>query len=144
METKIEDGATAMLEGRAVQVMAVLDGKATYRTIMGNGSITGMYRQCRLERLTALPIEEQIARQFARRVLEYVGRDRMAAIVAKNKTPEYASRGCCATHDYCDANIFMARALRQATGKQLRMQNDDDLALWERAWNVAIKNNFFI
>ena len=40
----------------------------------------------------------------------------MVAIAKKNKT--YGDE-CCATHDYCDANVYMDRALRRFYGCDL-------------------------
>lgn len=48
-----------------------------------------------------------LARAFATRVQEELGAH-VAEINRRNATPEY--RGCCATQDYCDANMLMLDA----------------------------------
>lgn len=85
---------------------------------------------------------EKIARAFSARVLKYIGPKKLALAVKRNATPEYED--CCATHDFCDANVFMDRAFRAVTGKSIRLQNDADRALWNKAWSLAQSRKFFL
>lgn len=85
-----------------------------------------------------------IAKDFAAGVLRYIGRANMAKVVELNKT---YGEGSCASHDFCDANVFMDRAF----GKN-GFDSDDwrDFAalndwsdLWGAAWEAAKSSDFF-
>lgn len=45
--------------------------------------------------------------------------------------------GTCATHDYCDANVYMDRAFRAVTGRMLNPRRHADANLWSQAFNHA-------
>lgn len=52
----------------------------------------------------------------------------------KNRTvPE----NVCASHDYCDANVYMAIAFELTTGREPDPDSDADAELWSTAWNIA-------
>lgn len=50
--------------------------------------------------------------------------------------------GCCATHDYCDANMLMAKAFENIFKRECDLQNDDDMELFNRSWDRSKANNF--
>lgn len=60
---------------------------------------------------------------------------------ARNDTPEYAD--CCASHDFCDANMAMDEAFRRALGRPPDVYDrpdgaeGPDVALWNAAWADA-------
>lgn len=85
---------------------------------------------------------EQIALEFSLRLLRYLGREKLAQAVALNHAETVA--GICHTHDFCDANVFMARAIRAVTGREPRLQADADIAQWNASWNLAMKNGFYL
>lgn len=57
----------------------------------------------------------------------------MRSVVTKNR----ANPECCATHDYCDANMAMDEAFKASFGRPMDLGRDEDKDLWNRAWNVA-------
>lgn len=46
-------------------------------------------------------------------------------------------RNICHSHDFCDANTVMERAFKAVTGKELDLQSEGVVALWNNAWNLA-------
>jgi hypothetical protein len=43
----------------------------------------------------------------------------------------------CASHDFCDANVVMAEAVRMVIGREVDHMNEADTAIWNRAWKLA-------
>ncbi len=52
-----------------------------------------------------------------------------------NSEPSYT--GMCATHDFCDTNMLMAEAFERVVGRESDVSAHVDVALWNKAWNVA-------
>lgn len=81
---------------------------------------------------------------FSRIVREEL-KDELPEIIRLN-AEEYRDRECCATHDFCDANMLMDEAFRQAMGKDLNAPPMEyffeDLQIWNAAWSQAKRNNF--
>ena len=48
--------------------------------------------------------------------------------------------GCCASHDYLDANMVMDPAFTLVVGRPLDANNEDDTAIWNAAWGFATPN----
>lgn len=64
--------------------------------------------------------------------------DDLARIRALNSTAAYAT--CCASHDFCDANMPMAEAFAAVMGRPFVTETgiaDDDLSLVNAAWDIA-------
>lgn len=83
---------------------------------------------------------EQIARRFAALLRETLTTAELNAVVHRNRQPRY--RGCCASHDFFDANEVMAQALADVTGREVDVQDDEQLRLWNAAWDVVRKREF--
>ncbi len=87
-----------------------------------------------------------IAIQFAKNLMEYLeeyqerGAEILEAIDCENA--ERDSPGVCHSHDYCDANVFMASAFTRVTGREIDLQSHEDMVLWSAAWDFA-KVNWF-
>jgi hypothetical protein len=80
-----------------------------------------------------------IAHGFTRLLKQQLTIAQWKEMVAKNKTdPRYAS-GACASQDYLDANMSMAEAFKDVTGREPDGDNEDDAALWNKAWELARK-----
>lgn len=79
-----------------------------------------------------MPNTNMIARKFDELLKSLVGEDNYREIVQKNRTPEY-STGCCASHDYCDANLVMNAAV-YACG--IDPDTDEGNSLWNRSWEA--------
>lgn len=83
---------------------------------------------------------ELIARAFSSDLWETIGPARMAQVIKRNRSNP---PGICASHDFCDANMPMADAFQRITGREISAENENDCALWCRAWDIAKANNFF-
>lgn len=81
-----------------------------------------------------------VAHEFSRVLHEQLGADTMREVVQRNALPEYAR--CCASHDFCDANVYMAEAFEQVTGRAPDPASDADAALWNEAWEIAKSEGF--
>jgi hypothetical protein len=88
----------------------------------------------------------RIATTFSRKLHDTLGADTMAAIVARNATPEYALSGSCATHDFIDANQVMLDAFAQVTGADARLSDfsgsEADFDAMGAAWDIAADSQF--
>lgn len=80
------------------------------------------------------PTPATLARDFIAIMNTHLRSTVMDAVRAKNLTPEYA--GCCATHDYCDANMMMAEAFAER-GIEVDVSNTEHTNLWNAAWAMA-------
>lgn len=61
--------------------------------------------------------------------------DQWDEIRARNALSTY--QGCCASHDFVDANMNMAAAFEKVTGREPQTDSDGDAALWNEAWAIA-------
>lgn len=100
------------------------------------------------ERNDALPLAERIAAVFALYLNGGIGEDNMAEVVRRNATPAYAN--ACASHDFCDPNMYMLDALK-AIGIPAPVDCEDGTdeheaacALWNEAWEVAKRDYFAV
>lgn len=78
---------------------------------------------------------DQLAQAFRAAILAEVGPIKAAEIDRRNRDPEYA--GCCASHDFCDANMPMAEAFEATFGREVNPADDADAAIWNEAWDKA-------
>jgi hypothetical protein len=85
---------------------------------------------------------EKLASAFAYALLVDIGPAALREVIRKNKTPEYA--GCCASHDYCDANMTMLHAFEETCGRAPRLQSDADVHLMNEAWDRAKASSFAV
>ncbi len=68
-----------------------------------------------------------IAAEFTARLLAYLGRRKFKSMVKRNA--RYAAAGdhsVCASHEFCDANVFMIEAYEAVTGKRMRFSGGED------------------
>lgn len=88
----------------------------------------------------AIPIHysrKALAVEFSRCLLDDVGEKALGEIRDRNKTPEY--KLCCASHDFCDANMTMLRAgvqLGYWTEESFDCNGNDGVVMSE-AWDIA-------
>lgn len=79
----------------------------------------------------------KIAQRFNELVRHYVGEAKWRKIVTDNEPRMFSD--VCATHDYCDANVFMDQAIKDVLKIRCRNINDDGfIATWSSAWSVAM------
>lgn len=57
-----------------------------------------------------LPDCGELSSIFSSILRRWIG-ENMEEVRRRNKTEEYITKGCCATHDFCDANQAMLNAL---------------------------------
>ncbi len=80
---------------------------------------------------------EKLAEEFSRLVREELA-EHLEEIIERNRTT--LSKSCCATHDFCDANMLMAAAFEKVTGNEDDIEfSKEDCALWNEAGTNLIK-----
>jgi hypothetical protein len=50
---------------------------------------------------------------------------------------QYVDTDVCASHDYCDANVYMGEAFEMTVGREPDPASRHDADLWSRAWKLA-------
>ena len=100
--------------------------------------------------LKPLPTAEVLADAFSAALRDELHEGIIDTIVERNRTPEYA--GCCASHDFCDANMVMDAAIEGILGHGLfedpRLYDEEDgltqegTDLWNAAWDLAKEREF--
>lgn len=85
---------------------------------------------------------ETLAKSFSNVLNEWLTKEEMATVIERNQTPEYQD-GSCATHDFCDANQAIIDAFEKEAGRELDTQDEDDMKLIQKAWDLARDNNFY-
>ena len=82
-----------------------------------------------------------VAQAFSRGLRAFLDEDQMEAINRKNMhNPEY--KECCATHDYCDANVVMLNAFESALGTEFDLREQYHVNLVNAAWDLAKIHRF--
>ena len=85
-------------------------------------------------------IIKELARSFSQLLKQYLTEDQILEIIKRNDLPQYF--GCCATHDFLDSNMVMDEAFTEVMGREINIQSDLDLNIWNQAWNEAKKEKF--
>lgn len=92
------------------------------------------------------PKNEQIlAEEFARTIR----RDLSAAQIKKVNAINARDKDYCASHQFIDSNMNMAEAFKTVLARDPDVGGDTkasqrDIALWGRAWDIAIAASFFV
>lgn len=87
---------------------------------------------------------EDLSEEFAKELKIELGDNAFNEMVQKHIDGEYAKKDVCVTHDYCDGNQVMLDAYEKCYKREFNMQNDDDMQLWNGAWEFAKRNNFYL
>lgn len=74
---------------------------------------------------------ENVARLFDATLRIEIGDDNYNEVVRLNRTAEYT--GCCASHDFCDANMVMLKVFQMIGADDA---SDEGNSLWNRSWNA--------
>jgi len=86
----------------------------------------------------------KVGQAFSALLEQTVGPLLIEKIAAANRDEK--SPGVCHSHDYCDANVLMAQALRSLTGIDAAArgawESPEVAALWNGAWDFAKTNGF--
>ena len=82
-----------------------------------------------------------LSKTFSYILKEWLNKSQIKEVIRRNKTPEYAN--CCASHDYCDANMAMFEGFQRCIGRDPVLNDDKDLSLINRAWDIAKSKQFY-
>src|SRR5262245_47208839 len=86
---------------------------------------------------TTTTTDRMLADTFVRLLREQLTPEQFAKMRRLNARAEYANTGCCASHEFCDANMVMAEAFEE---QGFATSDDDDTfatARWNRVWDLA-------
>lgn len=83
---------------------------------------------------------QAIADKFRANIRAALSGGELIKIDALNATPEY--EGCCASHDLCDANEYMAPAFEAIMGREIDLQSIEESTIWGNAWEIAKNKGF--
>lgn len=87
------------------------------------------------------PLYMQIAHAFGEVIHRETTPEQMAEINRRNAAEPNPS--VCHTHDFADANEWMAEAFKQVMLRDVDITSDTDNALWNRAWTHAKSVGFY-
>lgn len=91
---------------------------------------------------------EKIARDFSELLQKEIGKHNLKKVVDLNRAEEDPK--ICHSHDFCDANMVMGKAMqkngyKEFLDKPLEDQvTQEELKVWNEAWETAKKNEFYI
>ena len=89
----------------------------------------------------ANPIAQKIADQFVAVLQKVLSPEYLAEIDRRNKIYDPTS---CATHDFCDANVYMEQAFKDVGVETFEGEHmpDSVVELWNEAWGIAKARGF--
>lgn len=87
---------------------------------------------------------QTIAREFASNLREAIGTLNLAKVVDANlKVKAYRDDTCCASHEFCDANVYMLEAFETVMRRLPDPASQSDADLLNEAWSMAKAANFY-
>lgn len=81
-----------------------------------------------------------LAEQFRASLRAALSGGELIQVDQLNSSPEY--QGCCASHDFCDANVYMDEAFTKVMDREMDLQSDEDMSLINSAWSLAKSMGF--
>ena len=84
----------------------------------------------------------ELAHEFSRVLREWLTDDEMEQVIERNA--EVDDPAICASHDFCDANMAMYEAFERVMGHPVDTRKKADVAMWDKAWNMAKASDFAI
>ncbi len=93
--------------------------------------------------MSTIPTVSALAAEFSTILHDWLGAVKMRTVAARNRTPAYTR--CCASHDFCDANMAMLEAYSNLSGiadNDIDLQDDATLDAINAAWDLAKRNGF--
>jgi hypothetical protein len=92
---------------------------------------------------------EKLAKKFSELLRSDHTAEEMEEVIEKNREHKAnGDNGICATHDICDANMVMLDAFKSVTGREPSFltdsENEADMPLWNKAWELAKANEFWV
>jgi len=85
----------------------------------------------------------RLAKLFSEKVQIDLTARQVREMIYRNKCEPEGSN-VCHSHDFCDANMPMAEAFKEATGREPMLNVDSHNKLWTAAWDIAKAADFFI
>lgn len=81
-----------------------------------------------------------IAEEFSYNLLVEIGINNIKKVIELNRNE--ADENICHSHDFCDSYMIMFSTYSKYTN----INNINNICLedWDKIWNIAIENNFFI
>lgn len=83
-----------------------------------------------------------LARLFSEGLKEALTYQEFSQVLDRNA--HETNPGVCHTHDFIDANMIMSDAFVAMAGHEVDGNSDDDVDLWNAAWDIAKAAKFFI
>lgn len=88
--------------------------------------------------LTAI---NQLSNEFNKVFNKWCTAEQLAEINKRNATYDEDS---CASHDFYDANMAMAKAFKNTFKREINLQSNTDVSLWNAAWALSKTNQFVV
>lgn len=88
-----------------------------------------------------MTMQEMIARRFSALLRNCLSHHALTEAIKKNAAEPHSE--VCHTHDHVDANMVMADAFKECTGREIDLQSVEDSALWGEAWYHAKAKQFY-
>lgn len=84
-------------------------------------------------------VVDAVAYAFAGNLKVLLTPQELEQVVKRNKrnAKKAGYENCCASHDFCDANMPMAEAFEEVLGREIDMNSNNDTAIWNKAWELA-------
>lgn len=86
-------------------------------------------------------ITNSVAVVFSNKLKEVMTDENMAEIVKRNHTERIDQ--ICHSHDFCDANMLMADAIKDSVEGWESMSASAYTEIWNTAWDIAKQKNFY-
>lgn len=91
--------------------------------------------------MTDIAWKIKLAREFGSRIQEALTPHQFRDMVDRNKAEAFDT--VCHSHDFCDANVYMAEAFEAVMGRENDVSCARDADLWNDAWTIAKAADFF-
>lgn len=82
-----------------------------------------------------MPDPGRLAARFDAMLRFEIGLNNYREVQSRNATPDYAN--CCASHNFCDANMVMFDAFKQECGREMKLDAVKDVDRFNAAWVIA-------
>jgi len=89
-----------------------------------------------------MTLETKLAHAFTEIVRKSFSARELAEIVKRNRVYRKEGRMCCATQEFCDANMLMEEAFIKVMEREPDVGSDQDADLWNAAWSKAADAEF--
>ena len=84
----------------------------------------------------------KLAKEFSAIIKRDLTEEQLSSVIRTNREENH-SNGCCATHDFLDANMSMDEAFQNVFKREYDFESDEDTAIENHSWAIAKKNHFF-